>query len=134
MKFTQLSNKETEELINKSIPINNFIHNFSSHQIIYQKLLGWLHNNNLKTTDYLKTRKEKLENLLALKFNFAKNYEYKTYAMGMTFDKGEHSPHNDFVLYYSNRGLSIEIHPKFRKDMLLGLIMQLNEVINKNEI
>lgn len=118
--FKQLSDSETEELIKQSKPLVNFVR-FNPEG--YSRLIGWYSHHNLTTRNTLQEHVDKLINLFQRVPNFNKRYESKTFVWGFDWNS------NKFVVYYSNRGLVIEIHPKFRKSQLSSLVETLSKIL-----
>lgn len=131
----QLSNKKTKELERITIPIENFMYQNGFDKEKLFSLIGWYHSHGLRADEPVKYRKEKLIELLGVKPNYHVSYEFRSAVFGFEFipngvDK-EHIPNNELVIYYSGRGLSIQLHPKFRKDMIINLIDFLSETLIK---
>jgi hypothetical protein len=125
--FKQLSVFETEELAKKSKPLANYVR-FQPEG--YAELLNWYSHNNLTTRNTLQEHIDKLINLLQRVPNYEKKYESKTYVWGFNWEL----PQNNFIVYYSNRGLVIEIDPKFRKSSIIPLVTALSDLLLKTQL
>ena len=131
--FIALSNEETKKLAEQSTPVCNLYseEEKDANFAIYTSILGWYRKNKLTTQDKLSTSLKVLSELLGTSPNYFKIYEGKTGVWGLSWEISEHSPNNKFIIYYSNRGLSIELHPKFRKDMIQKLLINIKEKLVK---
>lgn len=128
MDLTLLSKKETEELEQSTTPIENL----TKYQIPYIehlfKIQSWYGVNGLTTNMSQKEFFIKLTELLGYKPLYYKRYEYRTAVWGFEWENEK------FILYRSERGLSIQVLQKFRKDKLENFLIELSMLLGTNEI
>lgn len=107
-----LSKERTKELEELTIPIENLTGYQKPYMSYLFRIQQWYRENGLSTENTQRDMVSLLSHLLGYKPLYHKTYEYRNAVWGFEWD-GE-----EFVLYKSKRGTSIQVHPKFRKDKL----------------
>jgi hypothetical protein len=97
---------------------------------------SWQNTHNLSVNDTQKILNNKLSELLLTKPAYYVTHEYRNALWGFYFDNNEKNiENNKFLIYHDKRGLSIQVHPKFRKDMIEQLLYELfNTLVDKNNL
>lgn len=129
MTFTQISDRKiVEELEQNTTPIENIAQYNRGFDSYYFKINLWYNEHGLTTSSPQKHFVEKLSLLLGAKPNYFKKYEYRTAVWGFEWENEK------FVLHRSERGLSILILPKFRKDKLKRFLEEVVKVLQVENV
>jgi len=128
MNLTPLSKKRTEELETTTIPIETLTGYQKPYLDHLFRIQSWYHVHGLTTnhpqTDFFAT----LSALLQHKPQYYKRYEYKNAVWGFEWEREE------FILYKSKKGTSIQIPKTFRTDKLEPFLQALSDLLKVNDI
>jgi hypothetical protein len=128
MELKILSKKETENLESSTVPIECITDYGKSHMKYYFKIQFWYNIYNIKISVPQKKIVEKLSYLLGYKPLYSRNYYYRTSVWGFEW-KNEH-----FVLYFSERGLQIQVKNDFQKDKLEDFLSEFSTILGTNNV
>ncbi|AEO93567.1 gp308 [Bacillus phage G] len=133
MDLKLLSKERTRELEHTTEPIENFTmynERFKSQYFHkqYFRINSWFRVNGLTTNNTQGKFNEKLSELLGYKPLYYQQYEYKTAVWGFEWKSEE------FIMYRSERGLSIQIGKKFNKTKLEDFFDELTTLLKVNGI
>jgi hypothetical protein len=122
--FEPLSEKETKELTFCTCHIANLLHNMAA----YIPVPSWYRKHNLDPNK-ITAHFNKLNELLG-EHTYGTHGEGKSRMLvwGRSWNATKY-PNNKFVVYCDNRGLSIELHPKFRKDQINKFLKTIIKVL-----
>lgn len=141
MNFIILKKEEIKQLEHETIRVENLFTGMSKiqHEKCCHLILGiqfWYNTQKLTTKDSQKTHNKRLSQLLNNEPSYYVNYEYRNAVWGFSFENDEKiAPNNKVVIYHDKRGLSIQVHPKFRKDSIENLLKELfNLLVDKTNI
>lgn len=127
MELVKLTDNETKNLEDSSMPIENVTQFKEPYATILMDIQSWYHANGLTANDTHRKMIDKLSSLLGFKPNYNRIFEYKTSIWGFEWE-GE-----KFIIYKSKRGTSILIHRKFRKDKLQNFLEELVEQLGSKD-
>lgn len=140
MNFILLSKQETKELEKNVIALGsesivNILNDKQYRLRIKRNLLlsEWQHSQGVDVNGVKKSW-DLLIKLLNTKPTYYANYDCKNAIWGFGW-RLDNNIDNKFIIYLSARGLTIEIHPNFEKNMIDNFLDELiNTLVNKDNI
>ncbi len=125
MNLVQLSKKETKDLEWDSTPIQQIILN-QQNKILDNKLMiltSFIHTHGLNARDLIKKRKDKLSQLLNFTSNYRSKGEYVSDIYGLSWNNEK------FIIYYSKRGLTIQVNNRFDNSLMEKFLDELTDLL-----
>ena len=125
MNLVQLSKKETKDLEWDSTAIEQIIC-AQQNKILNNKLMiltSFIHTHGLNAADLIKKRKAKLSQLLNCTCNYRIKGEYLSDVYGLSWNN------QNFVIYYSKRGLTIQVNNKFDISLMEKFVDKLIDLL-----
>ena len=126
MNLIQLSQKETKDLEWNSTPIEQFILTQQKNKKLNNKLMiltSWIHTHGLNANDLMKKRKDKLSQLLNFSSNYRSKGEYISDVYGLSRNNEK------FMIYYSQRGLTVQVNENFNNDLMEKFLDELIDLL-----
>jgi hypothetical protein len=118
-----MSNKETADILDEFTYIGNIRNNFNDND--YKRAIDdeitlqcWYHTQGLNANDSNKKFDEKMKELIGFKYNFKKNYEYRTSVWGLTCSENN----IQFILMLSERGLMLKVKKDLTNDSYFKIV------------
>jgi hypothetical protein len=141
MNLIPLKKDEIKQLELVTYRVENCYNNMASdtYKKCWQYMMGiqtWHDAQHISVNDTQKKLNNKLSQLLNNKPAYYVNYEYRNAVWGFYWDTGkENTENNKFLIYHDRRGLSIQLHKQFRKDMAEQFLQELFDVlVDKNNL
>jgi hypothetical protein len=96
---------------------------------IMNHIQDWIYRYNINVNASIDQLENKLSELFGVNPNFRRTFEEKAAIWGFDFKKSEFAPYNQTVIASEEKGMGIKIlvHEKFRKDMLLDLLKEIDK-------
>jgi len=128
MNLMQLSKKETKDLEWNSTPIEQFILTQQNKKLNKKLMIltSWIHTHGLNGNDLMKKRKDTLSQLLKLSPNYRTRGEYVSDVYGLIWNNEK------FIIYYSQRGLTVQVNDKFDNNLMENFLDELMELLVDN--
>lgn len=132
MIFEVLTKKEAKHLEENSMHIMNvYKYRFGRDKLF--DVVSWYHYHGIDANSSLFKKVNKVSELLGHKQLYYITYSDKNAVWGFKWIPDgyneENCPHNEFIIYYSKRGMQIQLHPKFRKDLVDDFISFLHKLL-----
>lgn len=96
------------------------------------RVRGWFRRHNVDANASIEELEEKLSGLLGISPNLRRKFKEKASVWGFEFDASKFAPNNQLVLSVEENGvgMKISVHKKFRKNMLVDLIQEIEDKLN----
>lgn len=131
MDIRRLDDNETRNLEKRVTILENIMHlnmEGDMSQIAFNHCicLGfWYRSQGLATTDTRKKYEETLSTILGYKFNYRRQYKYRTAVWGFVWNRYDLK----FVIWLSERGLEIGVEKSLTNEMFFNLCNALEDLI-----
>jgi hypothetical protein len=127
MELVRLSNKETEEVEYIARPLETFV--YSDWVEEYKKFLHWYGNFALRAKPNINEINQSMSEMLGAPPNYYRNYEFRYALWGFSWRLENVNPNNKLIITSSKKGVNINMHPKFRLNMIGDFLMELNNMV-----
>lgn len=132
MQLNQLTNEEVSRLEKDSFPVENLVNGIlfeKNDPYLMMKIQRWYKSHGLSASKSQKRAWAKLIEIFGCHPNYYVTYEYENAVWGFDWNG------NKFILYKDERGLKIQVEPKFRKSLLYEFLIEIkNMLVNPNYI